>query len=153
MTGISNVPPDFIFILDAHSPDEQPAVNINIQINANGEGYFERYMTGGTIQHDENGMVVYESDSVIESGNFKLGEKQVEQLWQVINENNFFQLTGDYRMAIGYSYAFIMIEANGESHQVFNIGMEVPEIKAIVEKVNSILPTGVVLDYGEGIVP
>jgi len=36
---------------------------------------------------------------------------------------------------------------------VDNIGVEVPEIKAIVEATNTIMPEGVNLDYGEGFVP
>lgn len=149
----NSIPPDFNFILDVHSPEKQTAQNIYIQINAKGKGHFERYNTGGTIHLDTDDMIVYESDQVVGTGNFKLRDEQVEQLWHVINENDFFQLTGDYRMAIGYSYAFISIEANNRSHQVFNIGMEVPEIRAIVEMINSMLPAGVVIIYREGFVP
>ena len=82
-----------------------------------------------------------------------LTDEQLSQLWQVINENNFFQLTDDYRMSIGNTYAFIQVEANGQKHQVDNIGMSVPEIETIVEKINSMLPTGVVLDYSDGLMP
>ena len=34
-----------------------------------------------------------------------------------------------------------------------NIGMEVPEIRAIVEATNAVMPEGVDLDYGEGYLP
>ena len=148
-----SLPSDFIFILDARSPVKQTAQNINIQINAEGEGRYERYNTGGVTHQDENGMVIYEHNQVVETGKFKLHDDQLEQLWQVINENGFFQLTEDYRMAIGYSYAFIVIEADSRRHQVYNIGMEVPEIRAIVEQVSSMLPKSVILDYEEGFVP
>lgn len=152
-THARNLPSDFIFILDAGSPARQTAQNINIQINAMGEGRYERYNTGGVIRQDENDMVVYESAQVVETGEFKLRDDQQGQLWRVINENDFFHLTKDYRMALGASYAFIMIEADGRKHQVYNIGMEAPEIRAIVEKVNSMLPAGVVLEYGAGFAP
>lgn len=51
-------------------------------------------------------------------------------------------------MAMGHAYAFFMVEANGRRHQVFNIGMEVSEIKAFVEATESILPEAVELEYG-----
>ena len=144
------VPTDFLFILDARSSG---AEHVNIQINANGKGQYERYDSGGVIERNENGMVVYDSDQVIEKGNFTLNHEQLTQLWQAINQNNLFQLTDDYRMAIGYSYAHITLHANEQRYRVDNIGMEVPEIRAIVEKTNSILPVGVALDYGEGFSP
>ena len=95
--NMNSVPSDFIFILDAHSAGSDIAQNINIQINANGEGRYERYNTGGTHSYDVDGMVVYERSQVVEVGNFKVSNKQLERLWAVINENNFYQLTDDYR--------------------------------------------------------
>jgi hypothetical protein len=126
---------------------------VNVQINAKGEGRYERYTTSGNIQQDENDMVRYKSDQVVEIGEFKLHENDLRRLWQTINENDFFELTGNYHMAIGYSYASIMIEADGRRHQVRNIGMEVPEIRAIVEVANTVLPEGAKLEYGEGHTP
>lgn len=143
------VPPDFMFILDARSPGEQAAQHLFIRINARGQGHFERYNTGGLTRHDEGGMVVYDSDQVVETGDFELRGEQVKQLWQAIKENNFFQLRGDYRMAIGCYYAFVMIEADGQTHQIDNAGMEVTEIRAVVEKVRSMLPAGVALRYSD----
>ena len=145
-----SVPPDFTFILDAHSPEGKTLLYMRIKINSEGEGHFERYDTGVSIGLGQDGTVVLEIDQLVDTGGFLLREHQVDELWQTIDEHDFFQLTGDYRMAIGYSYAFIRIEADGQSHQVFNIGMEVPEIRAIVEEVSSILPSDVVLVYGGG---
>ena len=142
------VPADLAFTLDARSTGVQ---HVNIQINANGKGRYERYDTGGVIEQDENGMAVYDRNQIIEKGNFRLTDEQLSQLWQVINGNHFFQLTDDYRISIGHAYAFIQIEANDQKHRVDNFGMVVPEIKAIVETINSMLPKGVVLDYGDGL--
>jgi len=150
-TSATSSPFDFFFILDAHSGNR--AENIYIQIDGQGSGRFERYDTGGTISYDENHMVVYERNQVVDKGTFQLSAEQVNRLWQAIDKNNFFQLTDDYRMAIGYSYAFISIEANGQKHQVDNIGMEVTEIRTIVETVNSMLPSNAKIVYGEGYVP
>jgi hypothetical protein len=59
----------------------------------------------------------------------------------------------DYRMAMGLSCAFILIEADGDRHIVDNIGMEVPEVRAIVEATDAIMPEGIELGYGEGFLP
>ena len=149
-TNVSGVPLDFIFIMDARSAGNGIAQDVNIQINAKGEGRYERYNTGGVIQQDGNDMVTYERSQVVEVGQFKLSEDDLRHLWKEISKNNFFSLTDDYRMQIGLSYAFILIEADGRRHQVFNIGMEVPEIRAIVETTAMMLPKGVKLEYGVG---
>jgi hypothetical protein len=148
-----DVPADFVFVLDASIAGIGPSQHVNIRINAAGEGRYERYETGGVIQGGENDMVVYQADQVVEIGKFKLQEDELSRLWGAINENNFFELTGDYRMAIGHAYAFILVEANDRRHQVFNIGMQVDEIKAILEATKSILPEAVEIEYGSGIVP
>ena len=46
-----------------------------------------------------------------------------------------------------------MIEADGRKHQVFNIGMEVPEIKAMVGATGAVMPVDVKLEYREGYLP
>jgi hypothetical protein len=151
----SNIPSDFLFIMDVNSAGdfEGRPVNVNIQIDANGKGRYEAYITDGTIKFDTNHMVTYKQEQVIEKGNFKLNDTQLEDLSDAINENNFFNLTDDYRMAMGFSYAFIVVEANGQRHIVDNIGMEVPEIRAIVEATDSVMPEEISLDYGEGFLP
>ena len=149
----SDIPADFLFVMDVRSAEIGTAQHVNIQINAHGAGRYERYDTGGVIQGGENDMVVYRVDQVVEKGKFKLDEDELSRLWGAINANNFFELTGDYRMAMGHAYAFIMVEADGHRHQVFNIGMEVDEIKAILEATQSILPEEVEIEYGSGIVP
>jgi len=150
---LPSIPADFMLILDAYNTGGQQVQNVNIQINAYGEGHYEIYNTGGAIRMDEHGKVTYESDQIVETGDFELTEAQVAQLWNEINKNGFFQLTGDYRMAMGYAYAFVQVEADGQKHQVDNIGMEVPGIRAIVEKVNTMLPSGVDIVYREGFLP
>lgn len=148
-----DVPADFAFVIDVESAQDNEAgaaQHVNIQINARGEGRYERYDSGGVIRGDANGRVTYGADQVLAVGEFTLAEDELRQLWAALKENNFFELTGDYRMAMGHSYAFIRVEADGRRHQVFNIGMEVPEIKAIVEATETVLPEGVDLAYREG---
>jgi hypothetical protein len=150
--GGNGVPADFFVIVDAESAGE-PGQHINIQINATGKGRYDRYDTGGAIRGDTNGMVTYEAGQVVETGEFSVNEEALKRLWDAIEDSHFFGLTGDYRMAMGHSYGFIVVEANDQRHQVFNIGMEVPEIKAIIEATETVLPKGIDLEYREGYLP
>jgi hypothetical protein len=94
--------------------------------------------------------VTYSPDQILRTGKFKLTAAQRNQLWDAINENHFFELSENSQIQIGSSYAFIMIEADGEKHKVDNIGLEVAQVRAIVETVAAVLPDGVEIDYGEG---
>lgn len=153
--GTSYVPSDFFFIMDVKSAGvfEGCALHVNIEIDSKGRGKYETYDTGCAITYDPDHMVTYKRSQVVKSGKFKLSAVELEGLWEAINQNNFFELREDYRMAIGFSYAFIMVEADGQRYMVDNIGMEVPEVRAIVESTDAILPEGVNLDYGEGYIP
>jgi len=147
-------PSDFLFIMDVKSAGEfENCVNVNIKIEANGKGRYEIYDTGCAIEFDTNHMVTYKRNQVIAKGKFTLSNTELERLWHTIDENNFFNLSDDYRRVIGSSYAFIVIEADGEQHTVDNIGVEVPEVRAIVETTDSIMPEAIHLDYGQGFVP
>jgi hypothetical protein len=150
----SEVPSDFLFIIDVKSAgDFEGCVNVNVRIDAKGMGRYEVYDTGCTIEFDTNHMVIHLPGQVIEKGQFKLSDNELERLWNAIDQNNFFDLTEDYRMAIGLSYAFIAVEADGQKHIVDNIGVEVPEVSAIVEATDAIMPKEVKLGYGEGYLP
>ncbi len=149
----ATIPPDFQLNLDARSAGAQTTVHIYIEIDAQGQARYTRYDTGGTIQLDENGRLVYAPGQVIDKGKFQLSAKEVGALWQTLIDNDFFELTADYRMAIGHSYAAVKARANYKEHQVFNIGMEVPEMRAIIAGVNTLLPVDVKITYGEGFLP
>jgi hypothetical protein len=152
----SRVPSDFFLIADANSAisdEKAPAQNVYIQINADGKGVFDRYDTNGAITFDEDHMVTYTADQVIETGEFVLNDRQLESLWNAIEEIKFFELTDDYRLSLGFSYAFMMVEANGRSHVVDNIGLELAEMKTIVELMNSFLPENAMIVYREGVLP
>ena len=128
-------------------------VNIYIKINSNGRGKYEYYDTGCAIEYDSNHVVTHKWSKVVKTGSLKLNEAELELLWDVVNQTNFFNLTEDYRMAMGLSYAFIMVQADGGRHIVDNIGMEVPEIRRLVQATNAIMPEGVTLEYGERLLP
>ncbi len=145
----SDIPEGFLFVMDVRTAEKGSPNYINIKINAKGQGSFEEYDTHGTIQYDLNDMVTYGANQIVRKGKLKLTEAQLKQLWDAINENKFFELNENYQMEIGFSYAFIMVEADGNKHIVDNIGMEVPSIRTIVETVDTMMPKGVDLDYGE----
>ncbi len=148
----SRVPSDFAFMMDVRSTKDDLAGNIhvNIRIDARGKGRFEYYDSGSGISYDLNDIVTYDANQIVKSGKFKLSDKELEQLWDILNGNGFFELDEHYQIALGHSYAFILVEANGQKHIVDNIGMEVPEIKAIVELTGEILPGEIKFEYGEG---
>lgn len=146
----SNIPKDFSFLMDVRNAERGSSNNIHITINSKGQAYFEEYNTNGSINYDLNGIVTYSPDQVVRTGKFKLSKTQLKQLWNTINENKFFELTESYQIQIGFSYAFVMVEADGKKHKVDNIGLEVPQVRAIVGTVAAMLPDGVDIDYGEG---
>jgi len=149
----ANVPSDFHLIVDAHSvvsDGKAPAQNVNIEIYANGKVVFDRYNTNGVISFDEDHMVTYSANQVIETGKFELNSRQLESLWDAIEAINFFALTDDYRMSIGLAYTFMMVEANGQRHVVDNIGLEMAEMKTIAALLNTFLPEEAMIVYREG---
>ena len=150
------MPSDFLLILDAHSvmsSEEAPAQNVFIQITPDGKAVFDRYNTNGAIVFDEDHMVTYTAGQVIETGGLLLNNSQLERLWNAIEEISFFELKDDYRLSMGLSYAFMKVEANGRSHVVDNIGLELEEMKTIVELMNSFLPENAMIVYREGFLP
>jgi hypothetical protein len=148
-----SVPSDLVLIMDISAAEGGLAQKVNILITADGRGHYEHYNIEGVIRSDTAGMVIHGAEQIVDTDKFQVSDAELTQLWRPMNDNNFFELEGDYRMAIGYSYAFIKVDANGQSHRVFNIGMEVPEIRVIVEAIKILVPTGVNIEYGEGFTP
>lgn len=149
----ASLPSDFSFIMDVGTSEGWSANHIHITIDSKGHANFEVYDSGGVIHYDQNDIVTYDEAQIINEGKFDLTRDGQERLWNAIHQNRFFDLTEDYRMAIGHSYAFIMIEADDRKHVVDNIGMEVPEIRALVEATDAVVPEELDLEYGEGYVP
>jgi len=154
-TNNVRVPSDFAFMMDVRSTEDDLGGNIhvNIRIDARGKGQFEYYDSSDAIHYDLNDIVTYDASQVVKSGKFKLTDKKLGQLWDLLDKNHFFELEEHYQIALGHSYAFIMVEANGKRHIVDNIGLEVPEIKAIVDAIGTLLPREIKFEYGEGMTP
>jgi hypothetical protein len=151
----SSVPVDFVFTLDSLSGQKNSMRNlhVNIWINAQGAGRFEYYDNGGTTSYTTDDILTYAPDQVVKSGKFYLTTRELQQLWDTLNQNGFFELDEHYEAQLGLSYAFFLVKGNGKSHSVNNIGVEVPEIRAIIERVNEILPEDMNLLYREGFTP
>ena len=151
----SSVPSDFAFMMDALSRQSNKMRNlhVNIKVNAQGAGRFADYDNGGTISYTPDDIITYEPNQVVKSGKFQLTDSELEQLWDALNKHHFFVFDEHYQAQLGLSYAFIMVEAKGRRHIVDNIGIEVPEIRAIVERVDEILPPAITLEYRKGFTP
>ena len=52
--SMRGVPADFRFVMDAGSAGSGTGQNVNIRIDAKGQGRYEVYDTGGSIEFDEN---------------------------------------------------------------------------------------------------
>src|SRR5215208_5506676 len=149
------VPVDFVFTVDSLSGQKKSMRNlhVNIWINAQGAGRFEYYDNGGTTSYTTDDILTYAPDQVVRSGRFFLTTGELQQLWDTLNQNGFFELDEHYEAQLGLSYAFFLVKGNGKSHSVNNIGVEVPEIRAIIERVDEILPEDINLLYREGFTP
>lgn len=147
------LPSDFSFVMDVRTSEKGSPNHIHITIDSKGRGRFVVYDIEGVINYDLNDVVIFSKDQVIRKGKFHLTPDEQERLWTAIHQYQFFDLAEDYRMAIGHSYAFIMIEADGRKHTVDNIGLEVPEIQALVEVTDAVVTEELELEYGEGYVP
>ena len=140
-------------MLDVRSADPGSTQNIHIQIDASGEGTYQYYDTGGVIQYSPDHVVTFDNNQVVRDGAFRCSQTELARLWQAILDQQFFSLADDYEMALGHSYAFLLVQADGQKHMVNNIGMEVPEIREVVESSQVLLPAGVEIEYGEGYIP
>ena len=78
-----------------------PTEHVYLEINPNGTGSYIIYETGGTITYDAEGMISISRGQIIETGLLKLSRSDMVGLSKSIEESNFFELTGDYRMSIG----------------------------------------------------
>jgi len=150
--AMPHVPEDFDFVLNVRQKD-RPGYHYHIHINAKGKGTYVLYNSQGTIEYDPDGMIVIPLLRVKKWGSFSLKKIQMTALLQTLDDNTFFDLAEDYQMEIGHSFAFIQATIDGQEHTVDNIGVEVPELRAIIENIDRLLPAKIKVDYGEGYKP
>jgi hypothetical protein len=148
----TGIPDDFSFLINVRSTQGYTN-HYHIEIDSLGKGSYILYDTEGSIEYKTDGMIVVPLFKTIERGKFDLTQQQLSSLLRVVEENSFFTLEEAYQMSLGHSFAFIAVTLDGQTHQVDNIGMEVPELRAIVSGVQGLLPARINIDYGEGFVP
>ncbi|MBN2029142.1 chitobiase/beta-hexosaminidase C-terminal domain-containing protein [bacterium] len=111
--------------------------SINILIIHNGEGHYSRYISGG------------DPIEPLEESAFTLTGEALEQIWQSVQENDFFNLNNCYADTniFDRTFAHLIVWANGSGHDVSTMNMAVPAFDAIMDTINSVIPYAYVLKY------
>ncbi|MGA9294536.1 MAG: T9SS type A sorting domain-containing protein [Ignavibacteriaceae bacterium] len=80
---------------------------------------------------------------------FSIGASKAEQIWQSVQNNNFFSLSNSFKddTIQDGSLAIITVTANGNTKQVFVKNIAQQEIQNIIKSINSNIPAGYSLDY------
>jgi hypothetical protein len=147
---VEKFPTDFRVVIDgnrAESVADTTTEHVYLEIGPNGKGNYIIYDTGGTITHDPEGKIVIQPEQILEEGLLRLNRDEMVRIWQGIEDYQLFDLTEDYRMSIGGTYAFLILTANEQTLTVDNIGMEVLEIEAFFNTLNTVLPNELALEY------
>jgi len=112
------------------------AVSETITILANGEVNFFRHEGESSLE-----TLLDTSFSIISS--------QVQQIWQSIQNSNFFSLNSNYQDSTRHdgSFALFTITANGNTKQVIIKNTLLSEIQSIILSVNANVPSEFNLDY------
>ena len=112
------------------------AVSETITILANGQVHFFSSQGGSSPQ-------------ILLDTNFTISTSQVEQIWQAIQNENFFSLNSDYKddTVRGGSIALFTITANGTTKQVKVKNTAQQQIQNIISSINSNVPADYNLNY------
>lgn len=129
-------PSDLLIIASAGG--EEPSSTIRtINISSNGEGSY-----GSSIP-------LQFTQPPLEEINFTLTQSQLQQIWQVIQNNDFFNLSGEYSNPEIYSRTFVRlgIRANGQTHEVITKNIAVEQFDNIILTINDATPGDADLAY------
>jgi hypothetical protein len=108
-----------------------------------------------TITIDSHGQATYALyntvgiTSVIAESTFTVSPSSVQQLWQAIQDSNFFAInssSADSTVSDG-SFAMVTVTANGASHQVLVRNTAQPQIQSLINLLNAINPPSLQLLY------
>jgi hypothetical protein len=130
-----NPPSDFKFIGTAGGAAPWSVSN-TITILANGQVHFFSSKGGSSPQ-------------ILADTNFTISASSVQQIWQTIQNENFFSLNSDYKndTVKGGSVVIFTITANGTTKQVRVKNTSQQQIQDIISGVNSNLPSYYNLPY------
>ena len=111
-------------------------ISETITIEANGQGNFYRSKGGN-------------SQEVLLDTNFTITTEQVQQIWQSVQNENFFNLNSNYEndTVVGGSYAIFTITADGVTKQVTVKNISQQQIQNIISSINSNVPSDYNIDY------
>lgn len=130
------VPPDFELQATSGSlgPDEE---NRTIRVASDGSGIYERYIPSAV------------GEPPLEQQNFSLSSAELDQLWQAVQDHDFFNLAAEHsNPAVGdRTYARLLVRANGTTHEVTTQNIAVPAFDDIVAELEALTPAGVNLEY------
>ena len=130
-----NPPPDFKLV--ATAAGEAPwEVTETITILANGEVNFYRHEGEGSLE-------------TLLDTSFTINVSQVQQIWQAVQNNNFFSLNSNYQDSARHdgSFALFTITANGNTKQVSVKNTLLTEIQNIISSINANVPSEYNLNY------
>lgn len=134
--ALAAAPPDFEVLATAGSlvPDEE---NRTVRISSDGTGIYERYIPSAV------------GEPPLEEQSFSLDAAELDELWQAVQDNDFFNLNPEYsNPEIGdRTYARLVIRANGTTHEVTTQNIAVPPFDDIVAEIQALTPPGVELIY------
>lgn len=127
--GAQNVPVDLEVIgtTGGLGPDAEYAT---LRIVADGQGTYNRFQSGDL------------SSPTLESSTFALTTAEVEQLWQTIQDGDFFNLEAEYvaEDIVDRTYAELIITANGSVHAVTTQNIALQGFDDIISKINELTP-------------
>ena len=130
-----NPPSDFKLIVTAGGM-ELWEISETITIEADGNANFYRSKGGS-------------SPEVLLDTNFTITTEQVQQIWQSIQNENFFSLNSIYKddTVIGGSFVVFTVTADGTTKQVTVKNISQQQIQNIISSINSNVPSDFNLNY------
>lgn len=131
-----DVPTDLEVIATAGGlgPDAEYAT---VRITTDGQGTYHRFQSGDL------------TSPTLESSTFALNTAEVEQLWQAIQDGDFFNLEAEYAAEdiVDRTYAELNITANGSVHTVTTQNIAVEGFDDIISTINALTPGNADLVY------
>ncbi|MGD8780558.1 MAG: T9SS type A sorting domain-containing protein [Ignavibacteria bacterium] len=134
--GQNNIPEDFdiLAVAGGTSPWTENAV---LHITANGQSEYVRFIPGDV------------GEPPLEEKDFTLSASELDQIWQSIQNNDFFNLATDYSdsLVTGTTFARLTVRANGITHEVRTQNVTLSEFDNIILTINNVTPSTYNLVY------
>jgi hypothetical protein len=111
--------------------------NVSLRIAVSGQSTFTRYVPSAV------------GEPPIEENSFILTGVELEQIWQAIQDNDFFNINGEHSNPDieDRTFAHLIVRANGNTHEVTTQNIAVPAFDNIMAVINGVTPPGNELKY------